>query len=158
MLAEGGIVIMVVYDLGNITDWLTSVGTISAVIVALYLANRDRKPRAKVFTKFSYAVGPFGIASEPVSISCGIVNNGTVPIYLSECSIRVKRNYKMSFFDGSHKVDKLLVPGEYYEHTLNYDQIKKGFTNEKIFKVRTYIYFSDANGRRYKSRLRFDIK
>lgn len=32
---------MVTYDLGNIADWISSIGTLGAVIVALYLAKRE---------------------------------------------------------------------------------------------------------------------
>ena len=54
----------VVYDFGKITDWISSIGTLGAVIVTLYLANRERKPRAKVTASFMYAVDEFGFSEK----------------------------------------------------------------------------------------------
>lgn len=45
---EGVIDINVIYDLGSIADWLTSLGTIGAVVVSLYLSRRDSTYNAKL--------------------------------------------------------------------------------------------------------------
>ena len=74
---------VVVYDIGKITDWLSAIGTIGAVIVALYLANRERRPRAMVEASFTYLVDEIsGIPNEPITISVRIVNTGFIPIHL----------------------------------------------------------------------------
>lgn len=118
--------IIVVYELGSISDWLTSIGTISAVIAALYLARKDDRPRAKVKSSISHSVSYDGRVSEfPLSISLEIVNVGKIPIHLAECTLQMSRFSKkrMAFLDGSNKVNKLLSPGEFYEHSLDYETI-----------------------------------
>ena len=42
--------INIVFNLGSLTDWLSAIGTIGAVIVSLYLANKQNKP--KIFLSF----------------------------------------------------------------------------------------------------------
>ena len=37
--------ITITYNLGDLADWVSAIGTIAAVIVSLYLANRRDKPR-----------------------------------------------------------------------------------------------------------------
>lgn len=37
--------VTVTYDLGNLADWVSAIGTISAVILSLYLASRRNRPR-----------------------------------------------------------------------------------------------------------------
>ncbi|WP_346216374.1 hypothetical protein NSQ14_11855 [Caldifermentibacillus hisashii] len=142
----------IIYDLGSITDWLTAIGTISAVIVALYLSRRDTKPKAKVSTSFSYLVYLYGVDDSPEFLTVGIVNQGLVPIHLKECTISMGRKNRAAFPDGSHNVDRLLKPGEYYEHRLNYEQILNGIRHYNITKFKTYAYFQDASGRKYKSK------
>lgn len=142
----------VIYDLGSITDWLTALGTIGAVIVALYLSRRETKPRAKVTASFSHAVGPFGVSEDPIAISAEIVNLGLIPIHLKECTIALGKK-KMIFPDGSQNVDKLINPGELYQHQLNYEFIKTFLESEGINKLKTYLYFKDARGKKYKSKI-----
>lgn len=147
----------VVYDLGNIADWVSAIGTVSAVVVALYLANRDKKPRAKVSSSYSYAFNQIdGMSPEPISITIDIVNQGTMPIYLSECTIQIsKRNTdRLNFRDGHHNVKKLLNPGEFYEHTLDYQQIKPAFADRNMHNKITYAYFKDGSGKKYKTKIR----
>lgn len=149
---------MVTYDLGNIADWLSAIGTISAVVVALYLSKKEAKPKARVNVKYNYFVDTgFKIAEEPLNISVEIVNQGLVPIFLSECTIQTARNEKASFLDGSQRVEKLLGPGEYYEHKLDYNDIKKYFVQRGIYRVKTYVFFGDASGKRYKLKIKFDF-
>ena len=151
----------VVYDLGNIADWLSAIGTVGAVVVALYLANREKKPKAKVSCTVDYAVDTFGgMSEEPVQVSVKIVNRGSVPIYLSECSIQVSKRNKarLLFPDGSNHLDKkMLNPGEPYEHTFNYQMVKAGFMNKGINNFVTYAYFKDAQDKSYKGKIRFNF-
>lgn len=110
----------VVYDLGNIANWLNAIGTISAVIVALYFSKREVRPRAIATVRFSYGVSPLGVTEDPIMISAEIVNLGLIPIQLKECTIALGKE-KMVFLDGSHSVDNVIKPGESYEHHLNYE-------------------------------------
>lgn len=148
----------VVYDLGNIADWLSAIGTVSAVIVALYLAHKDRRPRAKVSAGFVYPVDMYtGLQREPLYISVEIVNQSLIPIYLSECTLLVKRKERMAFLDGHHNVNKLINPGEVYKHKLDYEQIKSYYADEGKRKVRTFVYFKDAYGKKYKTKVMFNF-
>jgi hypothetical protein len=148
--------VITVYDLGKITDWLSSIGTISAVIVALYLARRERKPRAIVSSTVSYGISAFGASNGPIHLNLSIVNIGSIPIHLKECTVQVNKWSKdrMAFLDGSHNVDKLLGPGEYYEHTLSYEELRKFYVSKKVKKINTYGYFKDGVGKKYKTKVR----
>lgn len=146
---------MVIYDLGNIADWLSAIGTIGATIVALYLANREVKPRAKVTFKYSYLIDGMknNVSYEPVFISVEIINLGAVPIYLKEYSILTNKNERLIFLDGSHNVNKLLNPGELYTHDLDYKHIKQYLLHNNIEELKTYVYFRDGSGRMYKRKI-----
>lgn len=149
---------MVTYDLGSVADWLSAIGTIGAVIVALYLAHKDRKPRVKVTSKFNYLVYEDGsIDDDPINISCEIVNLGQLPLSLNECTI-VLQGKKMVFSEGEHVVRRLLNPGEHYVHALPYGLIKRFCLNNGVYKVNTYVFFSDAISNRYKSKVRLNFK
>ncbi|MEV9639493.1 hypothetical protein ABZ756_02195 [Mammaliicoccus sciuri] len=147
---------MVVYDLGNISDWLTSIGTISAVVVALYLSRKDEKPRAKVKASYGYGISFCGETTRlPLYISMQIVNTGKVPIHLSECTIQMSRFSKkrMGFVDGDHNVNKMLNSGEYYEHKLMYDPIKNYLNSKRLKRLKTYMFFKDSLDNVYKAKI-----
>jgi hypothetical protein len=149
--------LITVYDLGTFADWLSALGTLSAVIVALYLANRDRKPRAEVTSSVSYSITSLGASQGPVALNFSVVNIGIIPIHLKECSIQVSKRSidRMIFVEGSHhKVDKLLGPGEHYEHTLPYDDLSNFYRRKGIKKLITYGYFEDGRGKRFKTKVR----
>ncbi|NLY44633.1 MAG: hypothetical protein GX053_01370 [Tissierella sp.] len=144
---------MIIYDLGNIADWLSAIGTLSAVIVALYLANREHKPRAKVTAKYSHIVYDTGIERVPYAICVDIANIGSMPIYLKECTFKVGKNQRMIFNRGDHNVDKLLSIGEMYSHELSYEPIREYFIQRNIKKFRTHIFFEDGVAKRYKTKI-----
>ena len=145
----------IVYDIGKITDWISAIGTLGAVIVALYLARRERKPRAKVNAKFSYLVYDTGVYRIPCSVSVEIVNVGLAPIYLKECTFKIGKNRRMIFQDGNHIVDKMLSPGELYSHSIQYEPIRKHFLERNIKKYKTQAFFIDGRGRKYKTKIIF---
>ena len=35
----------ITYNLGDLADWVSAIGTVAAVVVSLYLANRRYKPK-----------------------------------------------------------------------------------------------------------------
>ncbi|WP_040286447.1 hypothetical protein [Sporosarcina koreensis] len=147
---------MIIYDLGNISDWLTSIGTISAVIVALYLAKRDDKPRVEVKSTMSYGVSYAGdIFRHPVFINLEIVNTGKIPIHLAECTLQMSRFNKarMAFPDGTQNVKILLNPGEFYEHKLSYEPIYNYLRSKGIKKLKTYMFFKSSLGKIYKAKV-----
>ncbi|WP_443660467.1 hypothetical protein [Clostridium algidicarnis] len=148
---------MIIYDLGNIADWLSAIGTISAVIVALYLAKRDVKPKLKVISKFSYLVDSInGFSTEPFQLSVEVVNQGLVPVSLTECSISVGKE-RMMFSNGCQNVNKLLNSGEFYVHNLDYQPIKNYLIERNIKKLKTHVFFKDASGNMYKSKIVFKV-
>ena len=144
---------IVTYDLGNIADWLAAFGTISAVIAALYLSRKDERPRARVKATVGYGVTYAGeITKRPIQISMKIVNTGKVPIHLAECTIspRMSSKKRMYFPNESHKVNKLLNPGEFYEHTLDYEPIYKYLNSSRLKRLKTYMFFRDSLDNKYK--------
>jgi hypothetical protein len=151
---------IMLYDFGNVADWISALGTISAVIVALYLASRERKPRAFVSSNVGYAVYEGGISEDPIQIGFNIVNTGLIPIYISECTIQISKWSKdrLTFRDGSHSIKKLLGPGEHLEHVLDYHPIKEFYLSRKIKTVKTIGYFKDARGKKYKTKVKLYIR
>ncbi|MCJ0933022.1 hypothetical protein MST22_17865 [Virgibacillus halodenitrificans] len=150
--------INIVYDLGKITDWLSAIGTIGAVIVALHLSRKDRKPQAKVTASFGYGVTNDGnVSTDPLYISIEIVNQGIVPIYLSEATIQLNKwtAERMVFLNGDHKVNTLLKPGEFHEHKLDYNDFKNYYLGKGINKINTNAFYLDAGGKKYKTKIKF---
>ncbi|WP_098742067.1 hypothetical protein [Paenibacillus sp. EZ-K15] len=145
---------MVKYELGNIADWLSAIGTIGAVVVALYLARRESNPRAFVQVDWSYEVdGVLTISREPSFIKCRIVNIGIVPIYLSECTIFIKKR-KMAFVHGTHLVNKSIRPGELYEHSFSYSSVKSFCISNGVKHLNTNIYFLTPSGKKFKTKIK----
>lgn len=143
----------VVYDLGNLAEWLTAVGTISAVITSLYLASANKKPKAKVKSFIGYGVLDHGgLSKYPYSISANITNTGSVPIHLKKCTLEYKGN-EMFFPDNSHSIDHYLKPGESIEHTLPFEGIYNYMVKENMNSLKTYIFFADGAGKKYKARI-----
>ncbi|MDT7013311.1 hypothetical protein [Levilactobacillus namurensis] len=63
-------------NLGSLADWLSAIGTIGAVIVSLFLANRKDKPKFSIVlvkNPIGLAIGTFGSIIE-------VQNNGNLPI------------------------------------------------------------------------------
>ncbi|ARN89125.1 hypothetical protein AZI09_00240 [Levilactobacillus brevis] len=63
-------------NLGSLADWLSAIGTIGAVIVSLFLANRKDRPKFSIVlvrNPIGLAVGTFGAIIE-------VQNNGNLPI------------------------------------------------------------------------------
>ena len=149
--------VQIVYQLGEITDWISAIGTLGAVIIALYLARREHKPRAKVSAAFSYYVYDTGIDNKPFAVSVSITNVGLVPIYLQECTMNIGKNKRMAFLDGEHRVERMLSPGEMYTHSLQYEHIRQHFLKRYIKKYKTDIFFIDGSGRKYKTKIIFKI-
>lgn len=150
-----------VYDLGSLADWVVAFGTVSAVIVALYLANRDRKPRAVITSSVSYPVTGPELSPYPLTLNLSIVNIGSIPIHLKECSLQLSKRpkKKLAFLTGNpHIVDKLLVPGEHYVHSLPYDNLRGFYLDRGKNKLTTYGFFEDGRGKRYKTKVHLYFK
>lgn len=138
-----------------ISNILVAIATFLAVIVSLHLARQSRKPKASVKASFSYPVDYMnGLSTQPIYLTVEIVNQGLVPIYLNECTFKMGKN-RMVFIDGSHNVNHLLKPGEFYSHKLDYQPIQAYLIQNNIPKLRTVVYFSDASGNLYKSKIKF---
>ncbi len=64
---------MIVYDLGNIADWLTAIGTIGAVIVSLYFSFNNIRTKKKIIKNVRES--PIDNIYEFI-----LINKGFVPI------------------------------------------------------------------------------
>ena len=73
--------------LNRVPDWITAVGTLLAVIVALYLARRDRLIRCVVNTNIYVLVDPTQ-ANHPTFVTILVTNIGTRSFVLSSISWR----------------------------------------------------------------------
>ena len=80
--------INVTYNLGNLADWLSAIGTIAAVAVSLYLANRKPKPfliiRAFYFPEEKAERTPEGILVKGLeeNITIQIENENSYPVVM----------------------------------------------------------------------------
>lgn len=81
-----------------------------------------------------------------------IVNTGKVPIHLVECTISPSKfsKQRLYFPDESHKVKKLINPGEFYEHALDYEPVYKYLKSKNLKRLKTYMFFRDSLDNRYK--------
>ncbi|MCM3739222.1 hypothetical protein M3210_02955 [Oceanobacillus luteolus] len=148
----------VVYNLGNIADWLTAFGTIGAVIVSLYFSyNRSRK-KAKVIISNRKTV-----LSDKLLFR--IVNTGIIPIEVStsrlsihepwwskkdervihfsdEKPMMLEQSKSRTIYIDSYTVDKKL---EEYE-----------IPNEK--KIKLIYVFRDTEGAAYSKVFNYTVK
>lgn len=78
----------ITYNLGNITSWLSAAGTIAAVVVSLYLANRKPRPflviRSTYFPKIEEEESPDGTLIEGLeeNITIQIENENSYPVVM----------------------------------------------------------------------------
>lgn len=78
-------------ELGKVTDWLTAIGTIGAVWVALYLANRDNKVRLQATCTVGLILGganPATVADAPRYVWITITNIGRRAAYVTNIGWR----------------------------------------------------------------------
>lgn len=68
--------------LNTIGVWLAGVGTISAAIVALYLARREKRVRLKIYVGHRIIIGG-GVRGRPEYCSIGITNVGYRPVVIT---------------------------------------------------------------------------
>jgi hypothetical protein len=91
--------------INSFANWLAALGTIGAVIVALYLANRSTYPRAKI-TIGQRLIIESGSQETPEYIFFQIVNIGQVPLNI------VQIGWKTGFFNKRYAI-------QLYEPTLS---------------------------------------
>lgn len=146
----------ITYDIGSLTDWFSAIGTLAAVIVALYLARRRRKPLAHVKADIAHYVSSNGQIYDK-KISAKIINIGEMPFTVEACSVETKKKQWIAFADGSHEVKGLLNPGEQKEAILDYSLIKEQFLRDGLKKKKINVFFRDSTRKRYRAKLQVDF-
>lgn len=92
-------------------DWLSGVGTVGAVIVALWLARRGNSVRLRVVPKIAFPVG--GIARQPHRLCIEVTNLSTFPVTITEVGVLYQ-----STTSRGQLVQPLLYGGESLPHRL----------------------------------------
>jgi hypothetical protein len=88
--------------INGFANWFAAIGSLAAVAVALYLANRSNKPTAKVSVGHRIVVGPGSKKPYPEFIVFEITNTGDRPIRVVQIGWKVglfRKQYAVQTFD-----------------------------------------------------------
>lgn len=137
-------------ELGDLATWFSAAGSISAVTVSLYLANRENFTKAHVILIHRQEVAEFII-----------INERKKPIHLRKIGFENKRFFfrrELPFLRDYH-INKKIESGE--EHTTNIGTerllgILKGLGLQDSFFSKFYIYYEDIKGKKYKIRFKVE--
>lgn len=94
--------------LNTIGIWLAAIGTVSAVIVSLYLARRDSIIKLKIYAGHRILIG-MGQEDRPSYLSIGITNTGFRKVTI------VNLGWKSGFFKKTYAI-QTLYPGPYSDN------------------------------------------
>lgn len=86
----------------SFSNWFSAIGTLAAVIISLYLANRSGKPRASVSVGHRLIIITGDKRKPPEIVSFKIVNTGDRPIRIINIGWRIglwKKRYAIQTFD-----------------------------------------------------------
>ncbi|WP_193063493.1 hypothetical protein [Oceanobacillus oncorhynchi] len=109
----------VVYDFGKITDWLTAIGTIGAVVVSLYFSYNNVRPKRKIIKKVKTS-----LSGNVYDFK--LINKGFIPI-----KIQLKGYLVYNFFWKRKK--KKMIQGNYEQDSLELsDTIEMRTNSEKL--------------------------
>ncbi|MEK5530667.1 hypothetical protein MKX79_14975 [Viridibacillus sp. FSL R5-0468] len=154
----------IVYDLGSISTWISSFGTIAAVVTAIYLANKDNRKVAKVMTVYQFGENECGIPDVNIELlQINIVNTGNKTIHLMKLSgkaVSKFRSIELIGLERKNQIDHSLKPGEKFSQNVNFESMVEvlyqlGFI--KKLKMKTVVYYEDIEGKKYKKRLTVDF-
>lgn len=89
--------------INSFAPWLSAIGTLSAVVVSLYLANRSQHS-ARLSVGLRIMIGPGSVEPYPEFVVFKIVNHGARPLRITQIGWRAglwkKRYAVQSFEDG----------------------------------------------------------
>lgn len=138
-------------DLGDLATWFSAAGSISAVTVSLYLANRDN------FTKAHVLLIHREDGSEFI-----ILNERKKPIHLR----RIGLENKIFFFFlrelpflRDYNINKKIDSGEELTTIIDMKDLMgiiDGLGFREFFYSRYFIYYEDIKGKKYQVRFKFE--
>lgn len=103
--------------INTFAGWLSGIGTLIAVIVALYIANRSMRPKVRAWVGHRITIGPGSKEPYPELIVFGIVNKGERPLVISQIGWKVglfKKRHAIQCYDESRS-SKLPIRLDYGE-------------------------------------------
>ena len=146
---EGVIDINVIYDLGSIADWLTSLGTIGAVVVSLYLSRRDSTYNAKL--SFDAKTLMFAEKTEfrINAVTFSIKNKSKFPMKIEEFGFIQLNRFKYKLPTWTYKSTKgtrmFILPDEKLIKFANYPLIIEPFDSKSMYFIKVRIFDAIPN-------------
>ena len=90
--------------INTFAGWFSAIGTLIAVIVALYIANRSIRHKVRAWAGHRISIGPGSNEPYPELIVFGIVNKGERPLVISHIGWKVglfKKRHAIQRYDES---------------------------------------------------------
>lgn len=142
----------VIYDLGNVTDWLTAVGTVGAIIVSLWIALRSSRERVDISL---YVRNSF--------LHIVVANNNSAAVLLRELYFQVGwfRENRDDYLKGylGESIPKSLAPYETFNAQFAFQYFKSYLPDylyalaEKKLPWNRQLYFVAVTGSGRRHRL-----
>lgn len=143
----------ITFELGKVTDWLTAIGTVGAVIWALFLAREQKSEQLSIATTLSK------------DITAVLYNGGSQLVVVVDGAIQVGRIFPAQEFGQNliwheREFPKLLHPGEVHllridvTEYVNYspDQVYKLWVKRPRFDRAIFLLVRSATGKKFRYR------
>jgi len=144
----------ITYDLGNLADWISAIGTIGALFFAIFLATKDTRTKIEI-TIINDRRRMLLNEKNPDTYEICVVNTRSRVIHLRSMSMYVKERNKEKkriarITDGQEPILGSIQFGEIKTHkiesnySISYEQNVKG--------TKFYVVFEDITGKKFKKR------
>ncbi|GEM_PF-2227259 len=152
----------ITYDLGNLADWISAIGTIGALLYAIFLATKDTRSKLEITVindKQRWAIN----GGNPNTYEFCIVNIRPRAVHLRSMSIFVKERFKKKkrinkMTDGQDPLLGSLQFGDIKTEpiSVNFQLLCENIGINVSEKTNFYVVFEDITGKKYKKRFKID--
>lgn len=141
---------------GTVADWFGAIGTIGAVIVALWLAKHQTKPNIKV--KVNYLVIP-GKPMSSTSLEFVAVNVGQSIVQLTYVGIEMpdKKHLPLTFF-AQKVLPSILEPSRSLNFVVPKSQFISLLPDEITGPQKLRVFFKDSADNKHIGILKIDVQ
>lgn len=154
---------------GTLADWVSGIGTLLAIIISLYLTLKDNYKKLIVSSYFNYYLYDQGNMSNEPFLSIEIVNNGKVPVNVTQLGFsKFKINKRMPNFireafprtfgmmqiinlrEDSNQLPCMIKPQELKKFSFKGNA--NSLRNSKYIGTKTRVYVKDSTGKVFYSK------
>lgn len=153
----------ITYELGNLADWISSIGTIGALFFAIILATKDSRSKLEITVINDKQRWALNGGNQNTYEFC-VVNTRPKAVHLRSMSVYVKERFKKKkrisrMTDGQEPLLGSLKFGEmkFENATFNFQLLCKHQDISINKYTKFYVIFEDITGKKFKKRFEINI-